>query len=236
VSVNDPPHGLPPWIDGNSDPSWREHLNAVELQYWVSFGGVEFDTPQVTVVLDQDGERRICGHATDATPHLIALLNEGIRDVGLRPFGALSELMPAGVGDGYQQTQDFPYPPEVVPGALEGYARVWQEVGALGGVRVDAYRFGSPEAAQAWALNEARLRAYDAVQQFDVPGLPGALGMRLSAVNYLLIQPAGEPPFSDWVYLVSGDVGVQVAVNQSQPDASTSVAADVARQVAGLAG
>jgi hypothetical protein len=60
--------------------------------------------------------------------------------------------------------------------------------------------------------------------------------MRLSAVDYLLIQPTGEPPFSDWVYLVAGDVGVQVAVNQSQPDASTSVAADVARQVAGLAG
>ena len=236
VSVSDPPTGLPPWIEGNSDPSWREELNAVELRYWISFGGVEFDTPQLAVVLDEDGQRRICGHATDATPRLLAMLDDGIRDVGLPPFGALSELMPAGVGDGYQQAQDGPYPPEVMPGALEGYARAWQQVGASGGVRVDAFRFGSPEVAQAWAVNEARLRAFSAVQQFDVPGLPGAVGVRLSAVDYLLIQPAGEPPFSDWVYFVAGDVGVQVAVNQDEPDGGTRVAADIALQVAGLAG
>lgn len=237
VSENDPPTGLAPWIEGaDEDPEqrWREELDGVELRYWLSFDGVEYDDPLLAVVLDDGGERRICGHATQASERLFAVLDDGIRDVGLPPAGALSELMPAGVGDAYRQVDDSPYPADVVPGALEGHSRGWHEAGAFGGARVEAFRFSSPDVALAWAGSRARTFAGDAVQQFEVPGLPGAVGVRVSAFSWLLIQPTGEPPFIDRVVFVAGDVGVEIAVSHSDPDAGTRVAEDLAHQVADL--
>jgi hypothetical protein len=238
VSESDPPTGLAPWIEGAADDPeqrWRDELDGVELRYWLSFDGVEFDDPQIAVVLDEDGERRICGHATHAAERLFAALDDGIRDVGLSPVGALSELMPAAVGDAYQQVQDTPYPADVVPGALEGHTRAWQEIGAFGGVRVEAIRFSSPDVALAWAGHRARTVAGDAVQHFEVPGLPGAVGVRGSAWSSLLIQPTGEPPFLDRVFFVAGDVGVEVNVTQSDADCGTREAAGISTQVADLA-
>jgi len=104
-----------------------------------------------------------------------------------------------------------------------------------GADRRDEPASSSPDAAVVRSYVE-ELANFDAEQQFDVPGLSGAVGVRLSVVDYLLIQPAGEPPFSDRIYFVAGDVGVRVAVNQDEPDAGTRAAADIALQVAGLAG
>ena len=47
---------------------------------------------------------------------------------------------------------------------------------------------------------------------FDVPGLNGAAGVRVSSLDWLWIHPTGEAPYADLVFLVFGDVVVQMAV------------------------
>jgi hypothetical protein len=139
------------------------------------------------------------------------------------------------IGDKYRQVQDGAYTPDDVPGAHEAYSRAWQETGEHAGARVSAVRFRSPDIALAWAKHRARALAGDAVQQFDVPGLRGAVGVRVSAASWLLIQPTGEPPFLDEVILVAGNVGVEIGVTQSRTDANRGVAVDIGHQVADLA-
>jgi hypothetical protein len=237
VSASDPPTGVGAWVEGGDDDPeqrWREELDAVELKYWLSFGGVEFDDPQFAVVLDEGGERRICGHATHAADHIFEVIDDAISDAGLPSVGELSDLMPASIGDNYQQVQDSAYTPDL-PGAVDGFTRAWQEAGKHAGARVSAYRFTSPDVALAWAGHRARTVAGDAVQQFDVPGLRGAVGVRVSASAWLLIQPTGEPPFLDEVIFVAGSVGVEIGVTQSGIDADTGVAVDVGHQVVDLA-
>jgi hypothetical protein len=239
VAENDPPTGVAAWVDGAAeDPEQRcrEELDAVELSYWLSFDGVEFDDPQLVVILDEDGERRICGHATHASEHLFEVIDDGISDTELPPVRALSDLMPASVGDNYEQVEDRVSLHEGLPGAVEAYTRAWQHVGEHEGVRVSAFRFSSPAVALAWAGHRARGFAGDAVQQFEVPGLRGAVGVRVSASAWLLRQPTGEPPFLDGVIFVVGNVGAEIAVTQSSADADTSLAVAISHQVADLAG
>lgn len=238
VAVSDPPTGVGAWVEGGADDPeqrWREELDAVELRYWLSFGGVEVEDPQLAVVLDEGGERRICGHATHAADRLFEVVDDGIGDVGLPSVPDLSGLMPASVGDDHRQVEDGAYTPEDLPGALEAHSRAWQETGEHAGVRVTALRFSSPDVALAWAGRQARELAGDAVQQFDVPGLRGAVGVRVSASAWLLVQPASEPPFLDQVNFVAGDVGVEISVTQAGTGADPGVAADIAQQVADLA-
>jgi hypothetical protein len=143
------------------------------------------------------GERRICGHATHAADRLFDVIDDDISDTGLPSVRQLSDLMPATVGDNYQQVEDRAHTPEDLPGAVEAYTRAWQEAGEHAGARVSAFRFTSPDVALAWAGHRARTEAGDSVQQFDVPGHRGAVGVRVSASSWLLIQPTGEPPFLD---------------------------------------
>jgi hypothetical protein len=237
VAESDPPTRVGAWGEGGADDPeqrWRADLHAIELRYWLSFGGAQFDDPQVAVVLDEGGERRICGHATHRTDHLFKVIDDGINDLGLGPVRELSDLMPASVGDGYRQVEDRASTPVDLPGALDAYTRAWQKAGELAGARVSAFRFSSPDVALAWAGHEARGFAGDAVRQFRVPGLRGAVGVRVSASGWLLIQPTGQPPFVDQVIFVTGNVGVEIGVSQ-YTDADTDLAVDVSHQVADLA-
>jgi hypothetical protein len=237
VDENDPPTGVAAWVEGAADDPeerWRARLDGVELQYWLSFGGVELDDPLLAVVVDQGRERRICGHATFAADHIFEVVDDDIRDAGLPAARELADLMPASIGDGYRQVQDDSSTPEHLPGAVEGHSRAWQEVGEHAGARVSAVRFTSPEVALAWAGHRAREVAGDAVQMFDVPRLDGEVGVRVSASSWLLVQPAGEPPFVDQVTFVTGAVGVSVDVTESG-DVDPARAVEISHQVADLA-
>lgn len=238
VAESEPPTGVGAWVEDTDDPEepWRERLDAVELRYWLGFDGVEYDEPHLAVVVDEDGERRICGHATHVADELFEEIDDDIRDSGLPPVRELADLMPASAGEGYEQTEDATSTPtpDHLPGAIEAHTRAWQQVGVRGGARVSAYRFTSPEVALAWAGHRARTEAGDAVEQFDVPELPGSVGVRISASAWLLIQPTGEPPFLDQVIFVIGDVGVQVAVTHHRRGIDTTTAADLTRQVVDL--
>jgi hypothetical protein len=64
-------------------------------------------------------------------------------------------------------------------------------------------------------------------------GRGGGAGGRLLIGR--LIQPANEPPFMDKVIFVTGDVGVEINVTQSNADARTGEAVDISTQVADLA-
>jgi hypothetical protein len=235
VSESDPPTGVGAWVEGGDDDPeqrWREELDAVELRYWLSFGGVEFDDPQYAVVLDEGGERRICGHATHAADRLFDVIDDDISDTGLPSVRQLSDLMPATVGDNYQQVEDRAHTPEDLPGAVEAYTRAWQEAGEHAGARVSAFRFTSPDVALAWAGHRARTEAGDSVRRSGAQGCSRCAGQCIILAAHTTNRRSTLPRP---VIFLAGNVGVEIAVTQSGTDADTGMAVDISHQVADLA-
>lgn len=237
VVENHPPTGLAPFGQAANDPQrtgWRQDLDAVELSYWLSFGGVAIEDPLITVVIEEHGQRRLCGGATHVAKDVYELLGDGVADLGPATPDELSALMPSGLGEGYEQFQDEAYVPEHLPGAVAGWTRAWQAP-VYGGGRVTATRFDSADAALRGATQLAQDHATGAIGVFDVPGLNGAQGVRVSGLAGLLIHPTGQPPYVDHAFLVFGDVVVDVGVTVLETGSDHRKVIRLANEVAHLA-
>jgi hypothetical protein len=237
VVENHPPTGLVPLGQAANDPQrtgWREDLDAVELSYWLSFGGVDIEDPLITVVIEEDGERRLCGNATHVAKGMYDRLGDDIADLGPGAPDELPALMPSGLGEGYEQIQDEAHVPEHLPHAEAAWMRAWQAPG-YGGGRVSAIRFDSADGALRGASQLARDLAIGAVGGFEVPGLSGAVGVRVSGLAWLWVHPTGEAPYEDHAVLVFGDVVVDVGITVVKTGRDHRQVIKVANEVAHFA-
>jgi hypothetical protein len=229
----DPPTGLLATGVEANDPSqagWREELHAVELNYWLSVDGETADAPLITVVIDQDGARRLCGEATHLTQELYLRTGSEVGSLGLLASDDLSALMPPTVGDGYQQVEDREFEPSDTPGGVGGWTRAWQEA-SFGGMRVTATMFDSAETARLGVQNRIRVFAPGAIDEFEVPELDGALGLRVSSFSWLGVHPPGWGPLQEVVFLRFGNAVVEVNVTVAEAATGDRRAVEVARDV-----
>jgi hypothetical protein len=222
----------------DEDPAVEASLQSghpVELTYWMTLDGEEVDEPLVSVVVDEDGERRMCTFSTTELARMQATLGDGLADLGPVEAGELVDLMPPAAGPGYVLHADGRLDPTTLSGVLDAgidmWRRSWRRAG-YGGVTVSAIRFGSPaeamEAARGWMA-----RVDDpAVETFEVPGLAGAQGVRFLALEWLWLQPPTVGPYIDEVSLVLGDTYVTVGVGGVPTGTGHETAIAVAREVA----
>ncbi len=192
-----------------------EDRDAVELTYWLTFDGDEVDEPLVAIVVDEDRERRICAVTTTELARLQATLGNGLADLGPARTDTLAALMPSSSGPGYRLStdgrMDLATLPVSLDDAVDGWARTWEHE-TYGGVTVSAMRFPSGEDAMTAARRRMAEIDQPAVETFDVPGLPGAQGVRVLALEWLWMQPPTVGPYVDEVSLVFGDTYVTVAI------------------------
>ncbi len=224
--------------DPDVEPS-LEGRDAVELTYWLTFDGDEVDEPLVAIVVDEDGERRICAGATSKLARMQATLGDGLADLGPVRLDTLAALMPSSPGPDYRLNTDGRMDLATLRDALDdnavdGWSRTWQHE-TYGGVTVSATRFPSGEdgmsAAQRWMTRGDQY----AVETFDVPDLPGAQGVRVLALGFLWVQPPTMGPYVDEVSLVFGDTYVTVAIGGVPTGAGHDGAITQAHAVARLA-
>jgi hypothetical protein len=213
--------------------------NAVELTYHMTLDGHEEDRPLVAIVVDEDGERRICSVTTPELAEMQARLGEELADLGSASAGTLAASLPA-PGPDDRLVRDGPMEPTTFTGALgaavDGWSRAWQ-VDADSGVTVSALRFPSAQEAMDAARRWTARQDQAAVEVFAVPGVSGAEGVRILAYEWLWLQPPTVGPYVDEVSLVLGDTYVSVAVGGvatgSGHETATALAQDVARLAAG---
>jgi hypothetical protein len=237
VVENHPPTGLLPSVGPGHDPEdarWPAELHPTELSYWLRVGDDVAERPLITVVVDENGERRLCGAATHLTKELYQRSWTDDLDLGPPGPGDLSALMPAGMGEGYRQIEDAAFAPDDMPGSPEAWTRAWQPPG-YGGGRVTATRLESTEAALDGLRRRVLFFAAGAASEFDVPGVTGAVGLRVNSLSWLFVHPTGRPPYLDIVFLVFGSVLVEVSVTVLEPGADHGHVTTVATDVVGRA-
>jgi hypothetical protein len=203
----------------------------------MTLDGEEVDEPLVSVVVDEDGERRICTFTTAEFPRMHETLGDGLADLGQAGPATLGEMMPGQPGTDYRLHTDARVDPATLPDELDtatdGWARIWQR-GSYGGVTVSAMRFRSAHDAMS-AARQWTARVDDvAVETFDVPGLPGAQGVRFLAYEWLWLQPPTIGPYVDEVSLVFGHTLVTVAIGGVPTGSAFETAIAQAQEVARL--
>ena len=175
-------------------------------------GNVADEMVAVTVV--EDGQRRLCGHATAVSATWAETLPAQLTP---RPATSaqLVELMPDVAPPGSVQVEDQQVPVDEVvdarPGLAACWTRAWQH-GSSGGSRVDAYRFDTEQHAVDAAHSLLRPRSADAVATFPVRDIPGAVGLRVMSSSWLLVQPPNLGPMFESVTIVYGTTVVEIKV------------------------
>jgi hypothetical protein len=189
--------------------------HAVELNYWMTLDGDEVAEPLVGIVVDEDGERRLCTFATGMAPYMDDELSGDLADLGAAPGRDLAALLPVSLGSGCRSLSDEAMDASTLTGPLaggiEGWTRSWQEE-PYGGVTMSALRFPSEDIAMAAARTWMFRVEAAATQIFAVPGVPEASGVRFLGFEWLWLQPPAIGPYIDEVSMVFGDVYVNVAI------------------------
>ena len=174
----------------------------------------------ITVTVVEDGQRRLCGHATAVSQTWAETLPSQ-----LAPQPATSaelvDLMPDSPPAGLVQVQDEEVPVDEVveprPGLVACWTRGWQRESG-GGARVDAYRFDTAQHAIDAAHSLLEPKSADGVATFHVPGVPGAIGLRVMSSSWLLVQPPNLGPTFDSVTTVYGTTVVEAKVTNDTED------------------
>jgi hypothetical protein len=189
--------------------------HAVELNYWMTVDGDEVAEPLVGIVVDEDGERRLCTFTTGMFPSLYDELGDDLADLGALADGDLAALLPTSLGPGYRSLRDEAMDASTLTGALaagsEGWIRMWKEE-PYGGVTMSAIRFPSEHQALAAARTWMARVDDSATEIFAVPDVPGASGVRFLGFEWLWMQPPATGPYVDEVSMVFGDVYVNLAI------------------------
>jgi hypothetical protein len=225
----------------DTDPRLERSLqgrDAVELTYWLTIGGEEVEEPLVSVVVDEDGQRRVCTFTTAEFPQANGVLGQDLADLGDAAPPDLADLLPTSVGPGFRlvddAAMDLSSMPGQLDGAVEGWFRIWQQE-TYGGVTLSAMRFGSPEEALAAAREWTRRVDDTAIEIIDVPGVAGASGVRSLGYEWLWMQPPTEGPYLDEVSMVFGDTYVTIAIGGVPTGADHEIAIAQAQEIARLA-
>jgi hypothetical protein len=87
--------------------------------------------------------------------------------------------------------------------------------------RVNAYRFDTEQHAIGAAASMLEPKSADGVATFAVPGVPGAVGLRVMSSSWLLVQPPNLGPMFDSVTMVYGTTVVEVGVTDDTDDHET---------------
>ena len=204
-------------VETRPDTSRLEPADAVHNRVDVGYrivvdGNVTDEMIAFTVV--EDGQRRLCGHATAVSQTWAETLPSQ-----LTPQPATSaelvDLMPDTGPTGSVQVQDQEVPLDAVveprPGLVASWTRAWQS-GSWGGARVDAYRFDTAQHAIDAAHSLLAHKSADGVATFHVPGVPGAVGLRIMASSWLLVQPPNLGAMFDSVTIVYGTTVIETKV------------------------
>jgi hypothetical protein len=150
----------------------------------------------VTVTVVEDGQRRLCGGATAVSMTWAETLS---CEFTPQPptSAALVDLMPDTGPPGLVQHEDQEAPvdqvPEHRPGVDEHWVRTWRRDSG-GGARasVEAFRFHTEEHAIDAAQSLLGQACAAGVALFSVPGMPGALGVKVDGLAGAL-RAAAEP-------------------------------------------
>jgi hypothetical protein len=170
----------------------------------------------ITVTVVEDGQRRLCGHATAVSQTWAETLPSQ-----LTPQPATSAdlvaLMPDPGPPGMAQLEDQEVPVDKVfeprPGLVASWTRSWQRGSERGAqARVDAYRFDTEDHAIEAAHSLLGPKSADGVATFSVPGVPGAVGLRVMGWAWLLVQPPNLGRMFDSVTVVYGTTVVEIKV------------------------
>lgn len=216
----DPPSGLRPVAN---------LPGLVEVSFRLSVHGTPVGTDLVTVLVEEHGKPKLCGFATEAAAQLHASLSAWNGDMGPTAREPRGLMPPSPVG--YREVEDGVSTTRK-PGVMSDWSRAWQ-VGDYGGARVTAWKYESAAQASGGAATLLDGVASDGVEKFDVPGLPGAVGIRYLGYAWLWVQPSTEGPYIDEVVMKFGDSVTIVTVSNlptgSGHDVVASLAADVAR-------
>lgn len=184
-------------------------------------GDVADEMIAVTVV--EDGERRLCGHATAVSQTWAEPLPAQLEPQP-ETSAELVELMPDTAPTGMRQAEDREVPVDefVVgrPGLVASWTRAWLRA-SRGGARVNAYRFDTEQHAIDAAASMLAPKSADGVATFAVPGVPGAVGLRVMSYSWLLVQPPNLGPMFDSVTMVYGTTVVEVGVTDDTGDHET---------------
>jgi outer membrane murein-binding lipoprotein Lpp len=171
----------------------------------------------VTVTVVEDGERRLCGHATAVSQTWAQpLASQFVPQPATS--ADLVDLMPDAGPPGLALHEDREVPVDQVserrPGLVAYWIRTWRR-GSGSGARasVQAFRFDTEEHAIDAAhslLGQARA---DGVAMFSVPGVPGGVGFRVIGWSWLYVQPPNLGPMFDSVTVVYGTTVVVIKVS-----------------------
>lgn len=103
------------------------------------------------------------------------------------------------------------------PGLVACWTRAWQR-NSWGGARVDAYRFDTEQ----HAIDAAHLllepKSADGVETFSVPGVPGAVGLRVMSSSWLFVQPPNLASMFDSVTIIYGTTVIEAKVADDTED------------------
>lgn len=188
---------------------------------------------QVTVTVVEDGQRRLCGHATAVSMTWADTLS---CEFTPQPptSAALVDLMPDTGPPGLVQYEDREVPvervPEPRPGLVEHWVRTWRPDSG-GGARasIEAFRFSTEEHAIDAAQSLLGHDCAAGVALFSVPGVPGALGVHVMGWQALYVQPPNLGPMLDSVTAVYGTT--VVVLNVTDETDSHDVVSGLARSV-----
>jgi hypothetical protein len=196
----------------------------------VLFEGADeaFEDPLRLVTVGRDGDRLLCAVATPQAEDLHSTASP-VADLG-KPDAEVQDLMPSIERADLEQISDESLEPDDEIGAVEGWARSWQEQ-PYGGISTVAIRFESASAATSYIEDRAHKARSDSITAFEVPGVDGALGLRQLGYAWLWIQPPDSGPYVDSVLMRMGDVVAVVEVANLSPQDGHTDAVDLAEQM-----
>jgi hypothetical protein len=199
-----------------------------ELVITLRYGGGA--TGQIRLIIGrQNGRWRLCGEGTPQAPALAQARVEV--PIGPRTATTPHDLMPAvppAATVHSNRAQTFKHPP-----SLAAWTRAWR-FGSYGGSRVTAARMrcvcDATSLVDRWLTPEYS----DGVEQFTVPGVTGAVGLRYLGSAWLWIQTSTIGPYIDDVLIQRGSTVLDAAVADlprgSNHDAVDLLAREVNRQ------
>jgi outer membrane murein-binding lipoprotein Lpp len=171
----------------------------------------------VTVTVVEDGERRLCGHATAVSQTWAESLSSQFAPQPATSAD-LVDLMPDAAPPGLVLYEDREVPVDQLseprPGLVKYWIRTWRR-GSGGGARasVEAYRFDTEQHAIDTAHSLLGQTRADGVAMFSVPDVPGGVGFRVMGWSWLYVQPPNLGPMFDSVTVVYGTTVVVIKVS-----------------------
>jgi hypothetical protein len=190
----------------------RSHHSAARA--YVRYRVVTADgaTPPVRAVLVKPGEEwLLCGTSAPDPGRACRAAVSGLRTgPPLRtPPRQLLEIDP---GPEYRVVETAPVTTRRTLAYLSGWTRVWQR-GSFGGDRVTVREFTTPPRALADTQAAIDNVCGASVAVFGVPGLPGAVGVRLRTYDWIALPTPQGGPFVEQVYLARGDLALYAAAS-----------------------